>query len=126
MSKAGCDGPMCTFLGDKFNSQAKKGECTGKPCSVRPRAKTGSISADEHRNHLVKDTAGYISNAEISRIIAEHNESAIEWWHDSASESDILVYEGQWHLGQAATQLARQRSADTSSLRYRVGGLHEP
>ncbi|KAK3358161.1 killer toxin alpha/beta [Lasiosphaeria hispida] len=67
MSQAGCDGPMCTFLGDKFNSQAKKGECT--------------------------DTAGYISNAEISRIIAERNESAIGWWHDSDSESDILVYE---------------------------------
>ena len=44
MAKAGCSGPMCTFLGDRLNSQAKKGRCTG--------------------------TSGYISNAEIEEIIA--------------------------------------------------------
>ncbi|KAE8152020.1 chitinase [Aspergillus avenaceus] len=29
MSEAGCWGPDCTFVGDRFNSKAKKGKCTG-------------------------------------------------------------------------------------------------
>lgn len=28
MSSAGCTGPMCTFTGDRNNSQAAKGPCT--------------------------------------------------------------------------------------------------
>ncbi|KAK3360576.1 killer toxin alpha/beta [Lasiosphaeria hispida] len=75
MAKAGCTGPTCTFLGDRLNSKAKKGRCT--------------------------DTQGYISNAEISEIIAsidpdpDSDAGTISGkaWHDKESNSDILVYE---------------------------------
>lgn len=29
MSSAGCHGPSCTFTGDRLNSNAAKGPCTG-------------------------------------------------------------------------------------------------
>ncbi|KAK0724372.1 hypothetical protein B0H67DRAFT_606956 [Lasiosphaeris hirsuta] len=75
MAKAGCTGPTCTFLGDRLNSEAKKGRCT--------------------------DTQGYISNAEIYEIIAtidpdpdsDAGTIAGKSWHDKESNSDILVYE---------------------------------
>jgi chitinase len=28
MSQPGCTGPMCTFTGDRYNSEAAKGPCT--------------------------------------------------------------------------------------------------
>jgi hypothetical protein len=66
MSEKGCTGPDCFFEGDRLNSPAAKGKCT--------------------------DTGGYISNAEIDDIlILNHN---TELWHDGASNSDILVYDG--------------------------------
>lgn len=71
MAQAGCKGPMCTFLGDRFNSQAAKGECT--------------------------DTAGYISNAEIINIISAE-ETKIDSWYDKDSDSDMLVYDSKFAL----------------------------
>lgn len=74
MAKEGCTGPMCTFLGDRLHSQAKKGRCT--------------------------DTAGYISNAEIEEIISSYDPDPevgtidVKSWHDDASNSDMLVYSG--------------------------------
>ena len=65
MAQAGCKGPMCTFTGDRSNSNAAKGMCT--------------------------DTAGYISNAEIDDIIATGTK--VDKWHDFDSNSDMLVYE---------------------------------
>lgn len=67
MAQAGCTGPDCKFLGDRLNSQAKKGRCTG--------------------------TAGYIANAELNEILSL--EDNVQSWHDGASNSDIIVYEGK-------------------------------
>lgn len=67
MTKAGCTGPDCTFVGP--DSGATPGECT--------------------------NTAGYIANAEIDDIIANDNTSQIIF--DAASDSDIMVYnDTQW------------------------------
>ncbi|KAH8899349.1 glycoside hydrolase [Thozetella sp. PMI_491] len=77
MAQAGCTGPECTFLGDRLNSQAKKGRCT--------------------------DTAGYISNAEIFELISGSNTDPddpdadpavanVKSWHDGASNSDMLSF----------------------------------
>ncbi|KAA8646796.1 uncharacterized protein ATNIH1004_005471 [Aspergillus tanneri] len=62
MTKAGCTGPMCRFVGP--DSGAAKGECT--------------------------DTAGYISDAEIYRILDE--DDTAETFYDNSSDSNILVY----------------------------------
>lgn len=58
---------MCTFTGDRLNSNAAKGSCT--------------------------DTAGYISNAEIDAIKSVQNVK-VQSWHDGASNSDMMVYNG--------------------------------
>ncbi|KAM3457581.1 hypothetical protein MY3296_001013 [Beauveria thailandica] len=65
MTNPGCDGPDCTFEGDRMHSKAAPGICT--------------------------NTSGYISHAEISRII--ENDSSSKTWHDGASNSDIMVYQ---------------------------------
>ncbi|KAJ7660100.1 glycoside hydrolase superfamily [Mycena polygramma] len=66
MTTAGCTGPMCTFTGPA--SGATPGSCT--------------------------QTAGYIANAEIEKIIAA---GGVQTSHDTASDSDILVYNSvQW------------------------------
>jgi len=62
MAQAGCTGPNCLFTGDRLHSQAAKGECT--------------------------DTAGYISNAEINKIIDAGGN--IKTWSENAT--DYLVY----------------------------------
>ncbi|RYP87128.1 hypothetical protein DL769_000587 [Monosporascus sp. CRB-8-3] len=67
MTKAGCDGPTCTFEGERLWSEAMPGMCT--------------------------DTAGYISNAEIEQIKA--TTSNVKVWHDARSNSDVMVYYGQ-------------------------------
>ncbi|KAJ7890736.1 class V chitinase-like protein, partial [Mycena leptocephala] len=66
MTSAGCTGPMCTFTGPA--SGATPGSCT--------------------------QTAGYIANAEIDKIITA---GGAQTSHDAASDSDILVYNSvQW------------------------------
>ena len=70
MSKARCTGPTCTFEGDRLNSKANPGDCTA--------------------------TAGYISNAEIARIPSLSD--YVKSWHDGASNSDIVVYNGAFCL----------------------------
>lgn len=65
MAQAGCDGPNCLFLGDRDNSQAKKGRCT--------------------------DTAGYLANAEIFEQI---DKGYTRRWADSSTRANYLVYEG--------------------------------
>lgn len=67
MAKAGCTGPMCRFLGDRYHSQAKKGRCT--------------------------DTAGYISDAEINEIINYGDN--VKTFYDDDSGSNIMVYDGK-------------------------------
>ncbi|KAK3939523.1 hypothetical protein QBC46DRAFT_459640 [Diplogelasinospora grovesii] len=91
MAEAGCTGPTCTFLGDRLNSPAAKGRCT--------------------------DTSGYISNAEIDEIInssdpdPEVGTYLVETFHDGASNSDILVYEGtEWvaYMSKTTKQTRRE------------------
>ncbi|KAJ7087999.1 glycoside hydrolase superfamily [Mycena belliarum] len=67
MTTPGCRGPMCTYTGPL--SGAAPGPCT--------------------------ETPGYIANAEISQIIAQNGN--VQTFHDSGSDSDILVYDSvQW------------------------------
>ncbi|KAF7561921.1 hypothetical protein G7046_g2225 [Stylonectria norvegica] len=70
MAKAGCHTPNCLFTGSPSKSNAKKGICT--------------------------NTAGYISNAEISAII--NTPSRINQnYLDATSNTNILVYDNtQW------------------------------
>ncbi|TQV98247.1 glycosyl hydrolases family 18 [Cordyceps javanica] len=70
MAEAGCHGEQCKYTGSRLQSNAAKGECT--------------------------DTAGYISNAEISKIVG--NSSRVnEHYVDSGSNSNVLVYDNtQW------------------------------
>ncbi|KAL3480972.1 hypothetical protein BJX99DRAFT_253957 [Aspergillus californicus] len=76
MAKEGCTGPICPFTGSSTESDAAKGVCT--------------------------DTGGYIASAEIREIIgfgedSEYTNITTETWHDGASNSDILVYNGlEW------------------------------
>lgn len=68
MTQPGCIGPTCSFGGP--SSTATPGQCTNE--------------------------AGYISNAEIYDII-NINDTETETWHDTESDSNILVYGGdQW------------------------------
>ncbi|KAJ6118862.1 Killer toxin subunits alpha/beta 6 [Penicillium samsonianum] len=64
MSDPTCRGPMCTFVGERNDSPAKPGRCTG--------------------------TGGYISNFEILEIIDKGG--AIKSWYDEATDSDYLVF----------------------------------
>jgi hypothetical protein len=83
MSQAGCKGPMCTFTGDRLNSNAAKGKCT--------------------------DTAGYISNAEIYEIIRA-KEVSVDGWFDIESDSDMLVYDQtEWVAYMSETTKNRRR-----------------
>ena len=64
MAKAGCTGPDCLFLGDRNNSLAAPGICTGQ--------------------------AGYIANGELDRI--GRSRSGVLKFHDGPSNTDIMVY----------------------------------
>ncbi|KXJ89088.1 hypothetical protein Micbo1qcDRAFT_213428 [Microdochium bolleyi] len=73
MANAGCSGPGCTYLGDRFNSPAKKGVCTG--------------------------TSGYLADAEIDEIVADRRRAGrvVSQYTDASSNSDIIVYDdGEW------------------------------
>ncbi|KAK5799831.1 hypothetical protein VI817_002043 [Penicillium citrinum] len=71
MAEAGCYGPNCVYTGDRLNSNAKKGRCTG--------------------------TAGYIADAEINEILGSRKRADVQHFLDSSSNSDILVYdETEW------------------------------
>lgn len=74
MADPGCWGPNCLFTGDRLNSQAAKGVCTG--------------------------TAGYIADAEIGEIMNGNSRAAgrvVTSFVDASSNSDILVYDdGEW------------------------------
>ncbi|KAF5009147.1 hypothetical protein FDECE_4591 [Fusarium decemcellulare] len=68
MAQAGCDGPECSFLGDRLESPAKPGRCT--------------------------DTGGYLSNAEIFEQI---DKGYTRKWSDIETRSNYLVYDGtEW------------------------------
>ncbi|KAM7183708.1 hypothetical protein V8F20_012513 [Naviculisporaceae sp. PSN 640] len=73
MASAGCWGPQCSYLGDRMNSPAKKGVCTG--------------------------TGGYIADAEIGEIMGNKKRAGrvVTSFVDASSNSDILVYDNdEW------------------------------
>jgi hypothetical protein len=70
MAQAGCYSPDCLFTGNKVDSPAKKGKCTG--------------------------TGGYIADAEINEILKDKSR-VTKHYVDSSSHSDILVYDStEW------------------------------
>ncbi|KGO73174.1 Glycoside hydrolase, superfamily [Penicillium italicum] len=83
MAEAGCYGPSCLYTGDRLNSNAKKGKCTG--------------------------TAGYIADAEIAEILNNPKRSVTQHFVDSSSNSDILVYDDTEYVSymSAATKATR-------------------
>lgn len=94
MSKAGCDGPECTYLGSAGVSQATPGECT--------------------------QTAGYISNAEINAII--NNSSRVNKnFIDPTSHSNILVYDDTQWVGWMDDSVKSSRMATYKGLA--MGGI---
>ncbi|KAI9654755.1 MAG: hypothetical protein M1821_005749 [Bathelium mastoideum] len=66
--------------------QMTSGSCTGPMCSF-----TGPNSGASPGN--CTRTPGYIANAEIQNII---NSQSVDQYHDTDSDSDIVVYGGNW------------------------------
>ncbi|KAL2868998.1 uncharacterized protein BJX67DRAFT_387104 [Aspergillus lucknowensis] len=93
MADAGCYGPDCFFTGDRYNSNAKKGKCTG--------------------------TAGYIADAEIAEILNDQSR-VVTHFRDDSSNSDILVYDDDEWVGYMGAELKESRTALYSS--WGLGG----
>jgi hypothetical protein len=68
MATDGCWGPMCEFTGSRTKSDATPGRCTGE--------------------------GGYIALAEINEILGRS--VGARSFHDSASNSDIILYKGDY------------------------------
>ncbi|KAF2226558.1 hypothetical protein BDZ85DRAFT_316064 [Elsinoe ampelina] len=68
MARDGCWGPMCDFTGSREISDARPGRCT----------KTG----------------GYLGYAEITELA--RTQSGVSTFHDAASNSDIMLYKGDY------------------------------
>jgi GH18 family chitinase/LysM repeat protein len=83
MAEAGCYGPDCFYTGNKLESGAKKGKCTG--------------------------TAGYIADAEIDEILKDKSR-VVEHYVDTTSHSDVLIYDDtEWvSYMSPSIKLARQ------------------
>ena len=76
MANPKCKGPMCTYLGARNASPARKGACT--------------------------DTAGYIADGEINqyrKIYADQNSDDYKFteaYYDKDSDSDIFIWDDTW------------------------------
>ncbi|KAF4961834.1 hypothetical protein FSARC_10042, partial [Fusarium sarcochroum] len=83
MTEVDCYGPDCFYNGNKLESPAKKGKCTG--------------------------TGGYIADAEINEILKDNNR-VTQHYVDKTSHSDILVYDNtEWvSYMSSTTKLARE------------------
>jgi GH18 family chitinase len=81
MTQAGCDGPNCKFTGTNRISNANRGRCT--------------------------DTAGYISNAEISEII-KSGKVTRQW---KTAGSNMLVYNATEWVGYMDETTKKERAA---------------
>ena len=79
MAQDGCWEPMCDFTGTRTESDATPGRCTG--------------------------TGGYLAYAEIMEIIKTRGD--IQTFHDGASNSDILLYNGSSDMGAPNSLLIR-------------------
>ncbi|KAL5316125.1 hypothetical protein ACEPPN_017003 [Leptodophora sp. 'Broadleaf-Isolate-01'] len=89
MATDGCWGPMCDFTGSRIQSDANPGRCT----------KTG----------------GYLGNAEVDEIIRRGG--AAQTFHDGASNSDILLYQGDYVSYMTPTTKETRRS-DWKTLNF--------
>nr|QDJ94334.1 chitinase chiC1 [Cordyceps cicadae] len=69
MAQDGCWGPMCDFTGTRQSSDAAPGRCT--------------------------NTSGYVSYAELAEIIRRDGGNA-RTFHDGDSNSDVLLYRGDY------------------------------
>jgi hypothetical protein len=96
MAEAGCWGPSCVFTGDRLNSNAKKGKCTG--------------------------TAGYIADAEIAEILNDPGR-VVKHFVDSSSNSDVLVYDDTEWVGYMSASTKRTRAALYSA--WGLGGTSD-
>ncbi|KAK8012878.1 chitinase [Apiospora marii] len=87
MASAGCWGPQCTYLGDRINSPAKKGVCTG--------------------------TGGYIADAEIGEIVGDKRRAGrvVTSFVDASSNSDILVYDNDEWVSYMSPATKKTRAA---------------
>lgn len=79
MAKDGCWGPMGDCTGTKFQSDATPGRCT--------------------------NTSGYLAMAEINEII-KTNAGTAQYFYDSGSQSDILLFRGLCLLPSPCRSLA--------------------
>jgi GH18 family chitinase len=84
MAEAGCWGPGCLFTGDQWNSNAKKGRCTG--------------------------TAGYLADAEIAEILNDPSR-VVTKYVDLGSNSDVLVYDGTEYVAYMGSTIKGLRSS---------------
>ncbi|THC87759.1 hypothetical protein EYZ11_012794 [Aspergillus tanneri] len=96
MAEAGCYGPNCLFTGDRLNSNAKKGKCTG--------------------------TVGYIADAEIAEILNEPGR-VVKHFVDSSSNSNILVYDDTEWVSYMSTATKKTRTALYSA--WGLGGTSD-
>ncbi|KAL4805376.1 chitinase [Aspergillus unguis] len=96
MAEAGCWGPNCQFTGDRLNSDAKKGVCTG--------------------------TSGYIADAEIAEILADSSR-VTQHFVDTSSNSDILVYDETEWVGYMSASTKKVRT--TLYAAWGLGGTSD-
>lgn len=96
MAEAGCWGPDCLFTGDRLNSDAKMGKCTG--------------------------TAGYIANAEINEIMKDPGQ-VVKSFVDSSSNSEVLVYDDTEWVGYMSSATKKTRAALYSA--WGLGGTSD-
>jgi hypothetical protein len=94
MTTPGCYGPMCTFTGP--SSGAEPGPCTGTP--------------------------SYIADAEIKQIAADAGRVNYVGF-DAASQTDILVYDGDQWVGWMSPSTKATRTAIYQSLD--LGGVSD-
>lgn len=96
MANAGCWGPDCLFTGDRSNSDAKKGKCTG--------------------------TAGYVADAEIGEIMKDPRR-VVKSYIDTSSNSDVLVYDDTEWVGYMSSKTKKTRTSLYSA--WGMGGTSD-
>lgn len=89
MAQNGCWGPLCEFTGSRTHSDANPGRCT--------------------------DTGGYLALAEIDEII--WSGQADQQFHDGASNTDVILYKGDYVAYMTPTTKDTRRS-DWKNLNF--------
>jgi hypothetical protein len=97
MAEAGCHGPNCFYTGDRLNSNARKGKCTG--------------------------TAGYIADAEINEILNNPKRAVTQHYVDSSSNSNVLVYDETEYVSYMSSATKKARA--TLYAIWGLGGISD-